>query len=1215
MALTGARDGDVLVGVKEDSQNVMLRVCGVISLSERHVNFLDDEIIIKALAKKYGESMDRARIRFADLPRGAKRNDDKDENNALPLGNACGHRVPDACDDACTCEGTFQILQPGIWESFAADAGEEEALMQYVEDKTFVTWRDVLRLVGKKTLILRKSLYIVDHGPQVASEAELQEASLIDTMPLMKHEAGISSVFKIDKEFVRLPQSADGIPSSADIIQLVMQAVHGLDGNEVQLAFNSLKKLTSGALKSALQKCIRFCARRVFCTDSMSGEEAGSISSSVYAAVACAMLFADKGTFSPELQLFTFGRTAALKRMAVILVEDVWVHQPDTESKIEALLGMALATQRMPNYYPPTPAILATIQLAYEAAQSKYIVNWRSVIPPKAPTISTLAVPQSNMSKSHMQNCARLLRIVRSFEGDMRMMEATARLSSQGSLPLIVWNARDQQDLVSDVHIWDQHVSRGIAHLLGASFGDTFSSRFSRLFKEVTGYNPRFMDSPAGFEGKLVVQQARFAQRLTMRFALSVPLTTLSQQGQDRVHFPLDSGVLAAGIGPVQVQVLKTGTKKTMRTLLVTLGIETPEDEIVMQPPSRNSNDLYDGISETEKQLAVQACRNLTLHVKSPLLPAGTARFADGKWRFNGVDWESFVVQGVQHTVDVHPAPAWALRDELSTILRDNEAFQTALSHQGSGVVENAELHVRRLVSVIPTHIVLRARSMLRQQYEQIKMPCPALDGGMATDQLMAYPGDSDAFRLLVLISRLCPGALRCTQATRFSVPDAILLRILDLWMIPVLGDEGIGANQWTSHELWSQVVRVSEEKLRHHQKDAIERMLHRDEARAVPAHFIVMDTGLGKTLTALCYFAHRFAHSALGSTVKRMLWVTPPETIDSLVRQLSVRKLVNVPVHVVPAPKTGKNASTSVHLMDYCVNVINSNYMRTAIMLNLPDLASSSAVVFDEVDTMYDATQRTSACRRLAHLCAAFIAQTATPMTRNVAHLASWLADTEPFPVTPANFLVAASGMVATRVNLGIQRKDVLHEVPLTQAVRDAQEQYRLDRQWMELAATTQRQTDAEMCRSAAEFVRHDTKTHPTGGALLVANDKSHAAELIAQMNALGVRTAGFEQLIDTKYNCIVVTKSQDRGYNGAARFGGIVKGVYAGNGSSRHQMRGRVCRIGQVRSEVVYVTVVMKNSMLQLLHERQQNADTVNISLEAIAKIFDAEVLGMGE
>jgi hypothetical protein len=47
------------------------------------------------------------------------------------------------------------------------------------------------------------------------------------------------------------------------------------------------------------------------------GSGAPSVETKVFAAVAAALLFADKGSFSPELQLFTRGSTACLKRLAV----------------------------------------------------------------------------------------------------------------------------------------------------------------------------------------------------------------------------------------------------------------------------------------------------------------------------------------------------------------------------------------------------------------------------------------------------------------------------------------------------------------------------------------------------------------------------------------------------------------------------------------------------------------------------------------------------------------------------------------------------------------------------------------------------------------------------------------------------------------------------------------------------------------------------------
>jgi len=89
-------------------------------------------------------------------------------------------------------------------------------------------------------------------------------------------------------------------------------------------------------------------------------------------------LFASRGGFSPELQLFTRGCTAALKRLAVILLEDAWVEAEDTPQQVAALLVLGLVTQRMHDYEPPRQLILAVLRLAAKAQRSKCIIAWRS---------------------------------------------------------------------------------------------------------------------------------------------------------------------------------------------------------------------------------------------------------------------------------------------------------------------------------------------------------------------------------------------------------------------------------------------------------------------------------------------------------------------------------------------------------------------------------------------------------------------------------------------------------------------------------------------------------------------------------------------------------------------------------------------------------------------------------------------------------------------
>jgi hypothetical protein len=51
---------------------------------------------------------------------------------------------------------------------------------------------------------------------------------------------------------------------------------------------------------------------------------------------------------------------------------------------------------------------------------------------------------------------------------------------------------------------------------------------------------------------------------------------------------------------------------------------------------------------------------------------------------------------------------------------------------------------------------------------------------------------------------------------------------------------------------------------------------------------------------------------------------------------------------------------------------------------------------------------------------------------------------------------------------------------------------------------------------------------------------------------------------------------------------------------------MEGRIRRIGQIRSLLYHVTVVMKGTILEFLHERHQLADSANASIRSLADLF---------
>ena len=325
--------------------------------------------------------------------------------------------------------------------------------------------------------------------------------------------------YKLDDHVVRVPVSA----TAAFQIQVeaVQEAVEGLvpggcSLESIRRCMAQLRPLSLGALKSCLQKIIRFHATVV--------KDAGElIPAPVAAATAAALLFANRGGFSPELQLFTRGATAAFKRLAVILLEDAWVKEEAMPRCLVALLALGLVTQRVSDYEPPRAVVVASMRLAAQAAASSSVIAWRG----------GKAQDQMNVTQQHsalFQDAAKLLRLLRSFPGDMAMFDTVAAASKAGKLPLqhaagacfkklcssflalisllilqsprimgfnlshksknrIMFTKPPNQaqaarrpEVMPLCHLVDQHTFRGIAHVLGKGSESSFALRFKSLF-------------------------------------------------------------------------------------------------------------------------------------------------------------------------------------------------------------------------------------------------------------------------------------------------------------------------------------------------------------------------------------------------------------------------------------------------------------------------------------------------------------------------------------------------------------------------------------------------------------------------------------------------------------------------------------------------------------------------------------------------------------
>ena len=196
------------------------------------------------------------------------------------------------------------------------------------------------------------------------------------------------------------------------------------------VAFFSLPTMTAGPLKSALQKLVRVHTERVVLPSG------ASVCCRAAAMAALGVCFSDRGNaFVPDLGLFVVGPTAALKRLAVVMFEDAW---PDADADADdanadadaspselaaALLACATATVRLSGWHPPLELVGRCLRVIDRCVRAKRVVAWRAHPP------ASNAVALHRLSAPHLKHAADMLRSLRSFGGDMDMVDRCAGVS------------------------------------------------------------------------------------------------------------------------------------------------------------------------------------------------------------------------------------------------------------------------------------------------------------------------------------------------------------------------------------------------------------------------------------------------------------------------------------------------------------------------------------------------------------------------------------------------------------------------------------------------------------------------------------------------------------------------------------------------------------------------------------------------------------------
>jgi len=1064
-----------------------------------------------------------------------------------------------------------------------------------------------------------------------------------------------------------------------------------------------------GALKSLMQKIARFRPNQSVRFPGGDNEEDYAVNARMVMLAATLLCLSTKGDgYLPDLHMSVRGATAACKRLAVIAVEDSWFSGADDRSpSLRALLGLAMATMRMPDYHISYATATKVGRLATQVVASKQILAW-------SPKFARSPTGEVAVSKAHMVRSAELLRILKSFEGDMQMFERAAEtVSIGGCINVIVMPEQlAHPDHMPLMHLIDQHVYRGVAHQVldfptTQTSNNAFGPRFRTLFHTVTGFNPRLASvnpnaaaNTRGEHGSFdeardpVPAVRRAQEQIGLEvFAHVFPKQPLPEE-ERAVRFAtvsVDPAIISQAVGPIKVPQILTSKQENIedyrddpdpekrraaaamptvwKGMIVLLGTRSSE-EVVVFAPSRDSKSSPE-ITPTAKAKAIRAARaksqlGVGLRFVSRLMPFHThARYDDdtSRWLVTSNQgaaakfwsWDDAMAAELPFVVSPFPISteeddiwweAWLSDDPFgmaaakkpiltarleSRYLPEGEAgdmqgVDYGLLRECLQKLVKAIADVAEAQGFVPGNVLSRFLSLIAAQYTTFSVPVPGLQGGTNEKELKPERGDWIVYRALLRLAALVPGALQSSSPKKlaFVVNDARALKHIEseLRSIVRARDAATGPNDAQSVAHWQ----TCWHKLLHDavggrtpfqfQKDLVQQMVDRDASpNRTQGQFLSLEVGLGKTVTGMLYALQHLA-STPNHGIQRIVWVTKRAIVDTTVGELQRWKQ-----GPIAAVKSGAEDWTiyakNNRLIVLAIETLSGAGSSETIATELIGMAPHTLFIVDEVHQHYNLSDRASRLLQAVSASPKFLVMTATPVASTRQMLArEWFRRCVNFPVeSPNDELVAGATFISGRYDLGIEAVEEEVFVTLKDAEYDAHKAaLAIAGGWGRAARIVRQAIELKLAEVAVAEARADRAANPGGGALVVVDSAAEAASIISRMQPLAQTDFRVEmrdpnlnatQPTDPNVGIVVVTKDDVTGYN-LQRLGVIVTGVYAGNAAHRHQLRGRIRRLGQQRKEVKYVTVIGRNTILDLLHERHKSTDSQGATLEQMAALF---------
>lgn len=1090
-------------------------------------------------------------------------------------------RKQECKEGTCSCENPaeglydaiFIIKDTGTMINDVTSNENRERLLSWVHNETPVTWKDIRSLVKAN-----RFFYIATFRFKI-----VETLRPVDTPPTFDTRDGDSgTVWPVLGDTVGLPVTTKKVGdelTKENRVRLLLEDFKDEDGEEgvkefLIKEFSNGRTWTDGLLKSLIQKAVRYNAK--------SYRIKGTLVRTIHlASVALAFLLCSNGGYSPNIHKTVRGPVAALKRLAVIAIEDGCPKSGDVIKTVWTFLSVAYILEKRTDYHPTLNIQKAALLFIMRCVKSKSMIAWRRGTGRKEP-----------VSQATMEGIGRLrplLEALGSFRGDIEMMGVVDKMRQE----VYFKSTKSRPSECDIVHIIDQHTTPAFSYALDVE-EDTFKARNDAVFNRVTGFNPRIQDAALD-EDDTFVAKVRKAQRLVM--ALFEKKFDSGSPGGRTVSLEYVAAFdnLAGVVGEVEIKLNKA--RKSPEVLGMLPIFPGREESIVpmLGSSAKNTKEKFlEWQKKENKETRLEKVRKaieVMRQLKIPLKPSA-GRMIDTD-RYSTVEYDSEV--GMND-------PCWGLRTKdgefvrwetarrtaydvkLLPPLRFGERFETlktnddfVMNSATEGIRENAEEECKALLRQVSLKTILRLKSIMRVQHESFKLPIPARDGGLAADELQAMSGDWDVYRLLVLFGTqvpeaLCPGQLPRFK-TRRSTAGSRLLKEIVSW-IDAVTEERIGK------EATGKLTAMEKEKKdtikpKPHQRDAIDSLSSNGQTNNI----LTMQAGAGKTYTALWHALYLIPRS----TFEFIIWFTPGSAVQDIASMAG--KLGMTSFTVPKRNKDGQKRMTeALKRGKHRLYVIDMDMSRDIADI-LFEMAPRSHFVFDELDSYFGASIRTSIHLALAGAGQSFLGMTATPYANrdDVPRLCQWLSYCVNFPVVKENLIVAMSAAVQITMTHDITKKYSFVEVKMPESLLG------------QFSKLTDPHNIYTSMRDALNPAFVDQILEIEEPVFVVCDGRDHCERLLGMIaERSGRRAAIFSQeepgaLTDESVSIALVPKNLDRGYNGGARFRYMVRQVYSQGISSRIQMEGRLTRLSQKSKVVYYITVYFGDSSMSSRLDRK--------------------------